>query len=670
VIQKVKDGAPVDVATTFASQTKGNDKILYLMERGRMAQVQGDPTASLANYAEAIAAIKDNDRKAVISASGSGAQAAAIVLNDNAIPYEGSGYERVLLHNCQALNYLAMNDIDGAGVEVRIANAEQEAALKKHQRDLHKALANAEEHNAAGSLDDPAISAKFDAMDAAAARVKTSFQNAYTFYVSAVIWELSGEENDAYIDYKKALEIFPGNKYVQRDVVRLAKQLGMTDDLDRFKAKLSTATVEDAAQVASKAVAQPKSGLPPDDFSFWLSALRGPYEARDRAALDKAIAAFRNTYKDRPDAQVLEEQVVAYLKGREPKTSSANKTGLPENEFRFWVAVLRQPYEAKDQAGLAATLAQFRARYQGRPDLDQVERQLVTTLREQVVLSSRDGTEMRTDHISDVEFACWCDRFRIPYEKKDKAGLAAAVAEFRQTFRLCPDVDLVERRLVERLTRPKPRRLADPATAKLAVGELIVLFEDDFVPQKQEVKIPVALPSLNTIVAVAFPIYIGDSPAPAQLSVADGPHVLGSTETICDVRALAVKSLKERVPGIVTRQVIRSTAKAVASSAVVSSARNRNQGQSSNPYAELLAGLGMAIYNIATENADLRSWTTLPRDAQIMRVAVPAGNRELKLAYGSSGCEATIPVVVKPGGKTVLRVVRTGSRLYSNSMTF
>ncbi len=59
--------------------------------------------------------------------------------------------------------------------------------------------------------------------------MKHSFQNAATFYLSGVVWEMLGERNDAYIDYKKALEIFPDNLFLQADVMRLGKRLGMRE---------------------------------------------------------------------------------------------------------------------------------------------------------------------------------------------------------------------------------------------------------------------------------------------------------------------------------------------------------------------------------------------------------------------------------------------------------
>ncbi|MGJ4749147.1 tetratricopeptide repeat protein, partial [Leptospira sp. SA-E8] len=69
----------------------------------------------------------------------------------------------------------------------------------------------------------------FSDMDLAAGRVKSSFQNAATFYLSGLIYEATGQFNDAYIDYRKALEIAPDNSYLQKDVVRTGLRSGMDD---------------------------------------------------------------------------------------------------------------------------------------------------------------------------------------------------------------------------------------------------------------------------------------------------------------------------------------------------------------------------------------------------------------------------------------------------------
>lgn len=237
----LRAGQKPDYQKTFGKRTGGSSGVLFAMEMGRVAQLEGDFAESRAAFATAIAGTREQDEKARLSASGAAAQGGAVLVNDKVIPYRAPSYERTLVHHYQALNYLATNDIVGAGVEVRRANREQEAARKQHDREIDKAKskdqnASPEETNstAEGTAADPNLMPVYAGLDQLAGAVKYSFQNAATFYVSAVIWEMLGEPNDAYIDCKKALEIYPENPYLQRDVVRLGKRLGMREDLEDF----------------------------------------------------------------------------------------------------------------------------------------------------------------------------------------------------------------------------------------------------------------------------------------------------------------------------------------------------------------------------------------------------------------------------------------------------
>ncbi len=207
------------------------DKILYLMEKGRVAQLAGDTEASIEDFRRVIEAFEENDEKAKVSASDAAAQGASLLTNDNAIPYTGEGYERVFVHQFQAMNYLMAHNLEAAMVEVRRANQEQQYELERFEDEV----ADAEEDAREKMEKNDGFMDSFASLQAAAGQVKNSFQNAYTFYVSGVLFEATGKPNDAYIDYKKALEIFPDNVYVQRDVLRLAKTLGMREDYERFK---------------------------------------------------------------------------------------------------------------------------------------------------------------------------------------------------------------------------------------------------------------------------------------------------------------------------------------------------------------------------------------------------------------------------------------------------
>lgn len=99
LIADLQTKKPIDFNKCLISECSSNDMILYNMERGRAAQVSGQPDISLLDFSASVDRIKTNEQKATISASDVGAQLAAIAVNDNAIPYKGEGYEWVMLHH-------------------------------------------------------------------------------------------------------------------------------------------------------------------------------------------------------------------------------------------------------------------------------------------------------------------------------------------------------------------------------------------------------------------------------------------------------------------------------------------------------------------------------------------------------------------------------------------
>lgn len=198
------------------------DHMLYMMERGRIAQVGGAFSDSRTDFEQVIAAFEEQNLAATIQAGETAAQGASLLTNDNAIPYKGTGYERIFVHHHQAFNYLGNGDLEGASVEFRKVALEQRILLEQHEKDVAEAYEEAEQNN----IDVETLSSQFAGMDSVAGKVKSSFQNAYTFYASAAFWEAQGELNSALIDYKKAFEINPDNSFIKQDIARVSKKLG------------------------------------------------------------------------------------------------------------------------------------------------------------------------------------------------------------------------------------------------------------------------------------------------------------------------------------------------------------------------------------------------------------------------------------------------------------
>lgn len=208
-----------------------NTYILSLLERGRLEFLAHNWSASQQTFAQAYTEIEAQRNKAKIQVSKGIEKLGAVVSNDNATSYEVPYYEQGMLHSYQALNYLYQHDFSGALVEIRRANLVQETALNVYKEEIYKAQ---NELNNSGMSTD-SLQGGYPNMDRAIGKVKNGFQNAFTFYLSGILYEASGELNDAYIDFKRAIEIYPDNHYLQQDVLRLASKLGMQDDLIAFQ---------------------------------------------------------------------------------------------------------------------------------------------------------------------------------------------------------------------------------------------------------------------------------------------------------------------------------------------------------------------------------------------------------------------------------------------------
>lgn len=217
VKQNLASDNPMKELKQLESAIQGNDGLLYAQEAGRVAQIAGDFSQSQKFFNTAIADYKHFDDKATVSASDIGSTASSIFLNDNVIPYRGPGFERIMVHQYQAFNYLFQGDFQGALVEVRRSNELQSLEQARYEKS----------QSSVRSMANGTIDSEVRRLEDSTSTVTSSFLNAYSYYVTGMLHEVLGEHNDAFIDYRKAAQITPDNTYLQQDLVRLAKQLSM-----------------------------------------------------------------------------------------------------------------------------------------------------------------------------------------------------------------------------------------------------------------------------------------------------------------------------------------------------------------------------------------------------------------------------------------------------------
>ncbi|MGV3001470.1 COG3014 family protein [Vibrio sp. E150_018] len=200
--------------------------VLSNMEKGRVSFLAENYPSSFTAFQLSDKAVRVLNDRATVSLSESANQAGSLATNDNLTTYEPADYELGYLHLYLGLNYLQKNDLQGALVEMRQANQVQEKAKKRREDELKKAQQNMKNNGVQPNLG--SILSQYPD----AGKTLQAVQNGYLLYLSAVLYEADNQLNDAYIDYKRALAVNPNNREIIDATIRVAKRLGMRQDLN------------------------------------------------------------------------------------------------------------------------------------------------------------------------------------------------------------------------------------------------------------------------------------------------------------------------------------------------------------------------------------------------------------------------------------------------------
>lgn len=201
VIEPLERGHPESAYTYLQKHAPKKPDIPYQFELGLTAHYANHFAESNAalDIAEDIA--EDRYTKSVSKELGS------LITSDKLRPYSGTQYERLLSHYYRALNYVYLNQLDGALVECRRAT------------NLINYFRGEDE--------------KYD-----------FFGTGFLAYLSGMLFEATGEWNDAYISYRQAAEYYKNAsektgvetpKDIGNALVRLTRRLGFTDEFERYQ---------------------------------------------------------------------------------------------------------------------------------------------------------------------------------------------------------------------------------------------------------------------------------------------------------------------------------------------------------------------------------------------------------------------------------------------------
>jgi uncharacterized protein len=138
----------------------------------------------------------------------------------------------------------------------------------------------------------------------------------------------------------------------------------------------------------------------------------------------------------------------------------------------------------------------------------------------------------------------------------------------------------------------------------------------------------------------------------------NGTRVTLNSELVHNVTSLAEKALSERMAGITVKALARAATKFALAEGATRGAQQA-AGKDAAPWVGLLAGLLTKGLAVASEEADKRSWQTLPDEIHLARVWVPPGryqvqNRLVGESHDPREPEAMRTLSLGPGETAVL----------------
>jgi hypothetical protein len=162
-------------------------------------------------------------------------------------------------------------------------------------------------------------------------------------------------------------------------------------------------------------------------------------------------------------------------------------------------------------------------------------------------------------------------------------------------------------------------------------GRVHVIIEEGVAPSLDQavMHLPLKINDKMIVFSAAYPKFIVH-PHHGDTSIVAGGQST-QADLVCDFDRIAGDEFRRRLPGIISRTTAASVTKAAMSYAAQEALAQRNSN------AALVAGLVGAAYNIATAQADRRSWACLPKRVSYANLQMPAnrivqvGGRQIEL---------------------------------------
>lgn len=226
ISQNIHSGDVDSALTRLESNNKTKDKdLLYFMEKGELLRLKGDLQASQSAWMYADQKIQAWEDTVKADPAKYVNNVVAFLLNDKVRRYEGYDYEKVMLTNQMALNYLAMGDWASARVAIRQSH-EREALIAQVHDLLYlkqeQAVKNKGVETQISDLNGyPIATLNIPSV----INLKNSYQSAFSHYLAGYIYEALGERDLAAPGYRNAIELRPDIPILKNALANLTQNI-------------------------------------------------------------------------------------------------------------------------------------------------------------------------------------------------------------------------------------------------------------------------------------------------------------------------------------------------------------------------------------------------------------------------------------------------------------
>lgn len=242
------------------------------------------------------------------------------------------------------------------------------------------------------------------------------------------------------------------------------------------------------------------------------------------------------------------------------------------------------------------------------------------------VTTNLDGMNLYADYVN--PFTVYLDGLYFMANATDVSDLERSRKSLERVVSFAPDNVYVKQDLsvTEGLIHGQP--LA-PTT--------YVIFETGCAPQRGQIRIDIPIIfSKVSYIGAAFPTLIFEDNYMPFLTVSANGTVT-STTLVASMDAVIAQDFKNELPVIITKTIAATVVKGAAAYAANSAAQNAG-----GDLGGLLTQLGTAVYQMAVNIADERTWSTLPKQFQVARIPTPA-NRTIDLIT-PAGMKTTVTI--------------------------